>query len=809
MTDEKHRPPDLSSDGPTEQMPSAELPADLVPGLHLLQKLGEGGMGEVWEADQTEPVRRRVALKLIKRGMESKEVLARFESERQALALMSHPNIAQVYDAGITQDGRPYFVMELVKGVPITSYCDTNRLNTNERLELFTQICDGVQHAHHKGVIHRDIKPSNILVKIQDEKPTPKIIDFGVAKATAQRLTERTVFTELGQLIGTPEYMSPEQAEMTGLDIDTRTDVYSLGVVLYELLVGAQPFDAADLRRSGFDEIRRKIREDEPPKPSTRFSGLGETRQSVAARRHSDPTALIRRLQGDLDWITMKALEKDRTRRYGSPAELAADVGRHLRDEPVIAGPPSTLYRARKFIARHRLGVGATGLLVLLLVAFTVAISVQSVQVARERDRAEIEAAKALAFKQFVEQTLLSADPEEGLGLDVTVAEALDAAVGRLEELFAGQPGVEAAVRHAIGSAYFELARYEEAQPLLREALRLRQMELGDENIDTADSLLKVGQLLAVQGDVDGAEEMYHRSLDIRQKLLGENHVAVAVVLMRMGALYRDFNRNEEAEATLLRALEIQRREGEETLQVAEVKNHLAVLAANQEEYATAAGLLQDALSIRRRELGEDHVLVAEGLANLAVIAESSGDWLTAERMYREAVEVLRRLYGGDNEMVAATMVNLAMLLSEHGDAAEAEQLFGEALMIDRRQLGQDHPFVAQDLLNFGQFLVEHDKPEDAQPLLAEAVSIYERALGSSDWHTATARQLYGHCLGVLGRFEEGEEELLAGLEVLEQSLGSEHTRTIRARERLAELYETWGRPEKEAAQRALLPTTD
>ncbi len=320
----------------------------------LLQKIGEGGMGEVWLAEQKKPLRRRVALKLVKLGMDTKQVIARFEAERQALALMDHPNVARVIDAGSTPQGSPYFAMEYVKGEAITRYCDKQRMTTKERLTLFTQVCEGVQHAHQKGIIHRDIKPSNVLVMVDGERVVPKIIDFGVAKAIEQRLTEKTVFTQFGTLVGTPEYMSPEQAEMTGLDIDTRTDVYSLGVLLYELLVGALPFDANELRRAGFDEIRRKIREDEPPKPSTRISGLGEASGEAAKQRRTDPHSLVQVLFGDLDWITMKALEKDRTRRYDSPTAFSADVQRHLRHEPVLASPPSAIYRLRKLVQRRR-----------------------------------------------------------------------------------------------------------------------------------------------------------------------------------------------------------------------------------------------------------------------------------------------------------------------------------------------------------------------------------------------------------------------------------------------------------------------
>ena len=360
--------PRTPADPPSPRAPWVAAARQQIGPYLLLQKIGEGGMGEVWQAEQQEPVHRRVALKLIKPGMDSSEVVARFESERQALALMSHPSIASVFDAGTTDGGRPYFVMELVKGLPLTEYCDRQRLGTKQRLELFLRICDGIQHAHHKGVIHRDVKPSNILVYEEDGVATPKIIDFGVAKATQQPLTERTLFTQLGQWVGTPEYMSPEQAEMSSLDIDTRSDVYSLGAVLYELLVGAQIFDAKVVRELGFDEIRRVIRESDPPLPSTRISSLGDSGTHVAVSRGTEPRVLARHLRGDLDWIVMKALEKERSRRYPTPDDLAADVKRHLEHRPVTAGPPSVVYRLGKLVRRHRVGTLAAILIALSMV---------------------------------------------------------------------------------------------------------------------------------------------------------------------------------------------------------------------------------------------------------------------------------------------------------------------------------------------------------------------------------------------------------------------------------------------------------
>jgi eukaryotic-like serine/threonine-protein kinase len=463
---------------------------------HLLHRIGVGGMGEVWLAEQKEPIRRRVAIKLIKAGMDSREVVRRFESERQTLALMDHPAIAKVLDAGSTQQGAPYFVMEYVAGVPITIHCDRHRLSTQERLELFIQVCDGVQHAHQKAIIHRDLKPSNILVAEVDDQPAPKIIDFGVAKALTQQLGAETMFTRAGAMVGTPEYMSPEQASSAGEDIDTRTDVYSLGIIFYELLAGVPPIELRDV---ALEEFLRRLREDEPQKPSTKITkGDPTTSTDVAHKRRAEPQELARQLQGELDSIALKALEKERSHRYASASEFAADIRRYLNNEPVLAVPPSLAYRARKFSRRHRAGLLMLSAFVLVLVAAS-AISIrQSIVARRQRDRADAEAATAKAVNEFLQKDLLSqADPtaqggtESAPDPDVKARTLLDRAAARVSKRFADKPLIEAEIQDTIAHAYDGLGLYAQSEQHLRRAYELSAANRGPDAPETLDLLCR------------------------------------------------------------------------------------------------------------------------------------------------------------------------------------------------------------------------------------------------------------------------------------------------------------------------------
>ena len=504
----------------------SDQPAHIGP-YRILQFLGEGGMGIVYVADQSAPIARRVALKVLKLGMDTKQFVARFEAERQALAVMDHPGIARVYDAGAAENGRPYFVMELVHGVPITEYCDSNRLDTRARVELLISVCHAVQHAHQKGVIHRDLKPSNVLVRLQDGRPVPKIIDFGVAKAIDRPLTNLTLYTEVGQRIGTPAYMSPEQMEMSGLDIDTRTDIYSLGVMMYELLTSTLPFSEDLVRRA----VSRPelLRDTDPQTPSARITSLGQETSEVASRRHSDPSSLRHALEGDLDWITLKAMAMDRTRRYETVNGLAMDLQRYLAYEPVSARPPSTQDRVAKFVRRHRVGVAVAASAALLVVAATLGLALLAQRLARERDRAEREAARASSIAGFLQDTLGSADPWSGGNRDVSVTDALAAATVKVDRAFQNQPLDAAAVRRTIASTYAGLGRFDEAETLVRSALEAQRAVLGGAHEEVAETLSVLANVYSNKGQHEQAEASAREALGTRQRLTGNEHGAVAV----------------------------------------------------------------------------------------------------------------------------------------------------------------------------------------------------------------------------------------------------------------------------------------
>jgi non-specific serine/threonine protein kinase/serine/threonine-protein kinase len=501
---------------------SEATPGATIGPYQLIRQLGEGGMGVVYHAQQLRPIRRDVALKIIKPGMDSRQVIARFESERQALALMDHPNIARVFDAGATS-GRPYFVMELVHGVPITRYADSERLTVKERIELFIPVCKAIQHAHQKGIIHRDIKPSNLLVGEQDGQPTPKVIDFGLAKALGQQLSDATMMTNLGTIVGTLEYMSPEQAELTRNDIDTRADVYSLGAVLYELLTGVTPLDHERLAQTPYVETLQRIREEEPVRPSARVRSSASSSE-IAAKRRSEPARLPGLLHAELDWIVMKALDKDRTRRYETVNGLARDLERYLAGEAVEASAPSTAYRVRKFAGRHRLGFTMAASLTGLLV---VGVVVSTWEAVRAR-RAESEARAVSAFLRNDILSQASADTQARPNIkpdpDLKVRTALDRAAARIDGKFSGQPLAEGSIRHTVGQTYNDLGLFAEAQRHFERALELRRRFLGENDPDTLASLEGLATTLERQGKFGSAEPLYLRVLETRRRVLGAEH---------------------------------------------------------------------------------------------------------------------------------------------------------------------------------------------------------------------------------------------------------------------------------------------
>ena len=754
---------------------------------HLLQLIGEGGMGEVWLAEQRQPVRRRVAVKLIKIGMDTREVVARFESERQALALMDHPAIAKVFDAGSTPEGRPYFVMEYVVGLPITEYCDRHKLSTRQRLELFIQVCEGVQHAHQKAIIHRDLKPSNILVTEVDGKPMPRIIDFGVAKATS-RLTAGTMYTQLGAIVGTLGYISPEQADSAGQDVDTRTDVYSLGVVLYELLVGALPLDFYKL---AYDEILRRLREQDVPRPSTKVRTLGGDSAVMAQNRGADIPALSRQLRGDADAIALKALEKDRKRRYATPLELAADIGHYLRNEPVTAHAPSVGYRARKFFRRYRVGLITAAAFVLVLIAAT-AVSI------RQSIRANREAAIAQAVNDFLQNDLLgqaSTSNQSKPDPTLKVRTALDRAAQRIKGKFTQQPGVEASIRNTIAEAYMDLGVYPEAQTQFERALDIDRRVLGEKDPKTLRTMSRLGTLDKLQGKHAQAEQLLSQTLEIQRHVLGPDHGDTLYTANNLANTYQNEGKYAQAEALHSQTLEIRRRVlGPEDPATLNTMNNLAIDYFSEGKYAQAEALLTQALEIRRRVAGPDHPDTLRPMVNLASVYHLEGKYAQAEQLDSQALEIERRVLGPEHPDTLATMQSLANAYSSEGKHAEAEALFSQVLEIQRRVLGPDHPETLRTMSALAAEYGNEGDNEKAEQLLSQALEIERRVLGPDHPDTLITMVNVGVANATLGNYAQAEQIFSQAQEAAHRVLGPEDRITLGIASEHAAVYQMQGK---------------
>jgi serine/threonine protein kinase len=765
------RPEDLVEPASSSEAPP--VPRPVGPYL-LLELLGEGGMGEVWLADQNEPVRRRVAIKLIKAGLDTRAVISRFESERQALGLMDHPAIARVLDAGATPEGRPYFVMDYVDGPRLTLFCDSEQLSIPERLELFCQICDGVQHAHQKAIIHRDIKPSNILIAQVDGKPRPKIIDFGIAKAAAgQHLTGRTVRTEIGAMLGTPEYMSPEQADPAGTDVDTRTDDYSLGEVLYELLTGELPFPPEQLRSTSQEEFRRRIREVDAPRPSTLVTRRGDRASGAAAARRTEVGGLARLLRGDLDAIVLKALEKDRTRRYGTVAELAADIQRHLRHVPVVARAPTTAYRVARYVRRHRVGVAIASILAGVLLAFATSSKVQATRVARERDRANAaletarrEAAASKRVTDFLTGMFKVSDPGEARGNTITARELLDRAAKDVETALSGDPVLQSRMMDTMGGVYASLGLYPRAAALVEQALAIRTRVLGADDPDTLRSATKLGGIYSRSARYADAERLLSDALERGRRVNGPEHPDTLGTLANLGTVAFWQGKYGRAEEIHRQVLEARRRVlGADHPDTLISLSNVALAVSDQGRLGEAESLQRQILEARTRVLGAEHPDTLAAMNNLALVLRNLERPAEAEALLRKTVEIRTRVLGAEHPDTLGSVSNLANTLMDQHRAVEAEKLYRDTLAIEQRVLGPDHPNTFLATMGLASALTEQGQRKAAETLDRALWKAQQRVLGPTHPQVAMTEYNLAGLAALDGRKEEGLSLLSAALE--------------------------------------------
>jgi serine/threonine protein kinase len=766
----------------------------------LVSLLGEGGFGVVWLAERCEPIVQRVAIKIVKAGMDSRHVVARFEQERQALAVMDHPNVARVFDAGTTPPelgSRPYFVMEHVQGEPITCYCDRHNYTLRERLKLFVHVCEAVQHAHMKGIIHRDIKPSNILVAVKEGHSLPKVIDFGLAKAISHTLTDKTLFTLQGQPMGTPEYMSPEQAEMGRLDIDTRTDVYALGVVLYELLAGVLPFDPVTLRKAGYAEVQRIIREVDAPRPSTRLSTSDDDTIAAIARHRQDRREhLTRDLRRELDWIPLKAMRKDRSRRYASAQALADDIRRYLKGRPLEAAPESRLYLMRKFLLRHRGALAAAAVVFLALVLGIIGTS-WALATASRRAEEEIQARRrAEAVVELVTQSLRSSDPEQGGAHSATVTEAMSRALVMLDRsVLKDQPETAAGLLRTISEVLCGNGKPAEAEAPAERALAIeRDLHRGD-HADVAQSLQHLARVDEALGRDARAEPLVREALEMLRRIHPGDNAETAACMHDLAIVLEDLGREAEAEPLLVQALEMNRRlcKSDDVALVRSL-NSLARARQSLGRAAEAEPLLLEAIEMHKRLTDEDSPEAANCLDSLASVRQSLGRSAEAEPLLVQALEMNRRLFKGEHPSIAKSLENLASVRRALGRTGEAEPLYVQALEMYRHLFTGDHPSVARSLDNLAGIRQELGRTAEAEPLYAEALATYQRLYHGDHPSIVVATNNLASLRKMLGRTAEAEALYVQALDMNRRLFPGDHPYTAGTLANLANLRRSIGR---------------
>ncbi|HEX8816022.1 MAG TPA: serine/threonine-protein kinase [Terriglobales bacterium] len=765
-----------------------DLPAGLEAGqlisdrFHLIRMLGQGGMGQVWLADQLEPVKRQVALKVVSFAGYDQAALQRFMLERQALAIMDHPCIAKVFDAGCTAQGQPYFVMEYVPGLPITTYCDQHKLSTAARLELFISVCEGVQHAHQKAIIHRDLKPSNILVVEVDGKPSPRVIDFGIAKLLGDpAAAAQHTGTIFGGIIGTPGYMSPEQTDPNSRDIDTRADVYSLGVVLYELLTSTLPLDLNQWRDKPFDEALRHLREDDPPRPSTRITTRREAITELAANHATNPQKLVSILRGDLDSIAMKALEKDRAARYQTPSALADDIRRFLSHQPVVARSATFTYRMGKYIRRHRSAVAAASVLVLLLVGFAILQALQLRRTTRERDRAG-------RIVNFMVNMFKVSDPNEARGNSVTAREVLDKASADISTGLSHDPELQSDLMYAMANTYKNLGLFSRSHQLAQGAFDIRHRTLGDKNPKTLESMNQLGWDLDREGKLPEAEAIIRQASGIEQQTLKPDDPITLETRDTLAVILEDLGKYSDEEKLTRETLAIKKaRFGPDDLQTIRTALSLANSLTGQNRYADAEAMYRDLLATEQRVFGADAPRTLSTMHNLANSLQGQGRYPEAEAIYRQAIAIEERVLGPDHPDTADTMTTLANALGYgEGRTAEAEALYRKAYAIEERTLGPDVPVTLRAKEGLANILSTEGHYPEAEQMQRSILAVRLRALGPDHTDTLLSQYNLASALWRENKLAAADQLLRQTLDAQTRTLGAEYDDTLATQSTLA-----------------------